>query len=362
MTEKLEKLVFIYKYLDALYYFKDVTLDDHIKRNVLRYFFVLIDDLLKIIGNIKNELFKTGKINSSQKKDFEDSIKVLRTAYDGQYDTIRDKFAAHQQPVELSDIIEWWNEIDFATISIFYDYACDIKLKLSSHTGIPFENLQPETLDFSQAVVISRNNDDVYLSHDRLASTKRNTTGMVSIHSSHEKAQIISSVIELTDHNYAIVRVINPPQTSYKKRIFEIIWFQIICDTCSLIDNLYEDISNPYHTSKSLLQEWQTIGIKGVSVLIQGHQERDISFENQLKDVRNKLGAHIDQTLPIQDIYQLYLNLMRLDNVYAYFYKHANVFRDACNLSNRTRMYAYGDTKVSDDVTNLAYSSYKEFD
>lgn len=362
MNENILKLRFIYKFLDGLYLFKNENIDDHAKRNLLRYFFVLTDNLLKLIGNIKNTLFKEGQITLDQRRNFEDSINRLKNDFDKSYDIIRDRFAAHQQELELSDIIGWWNEIDIETITIFYDELNEIKELLKMYIDDFFEPIDDYSpLDFANTPLAPKDGQSFYLAHDRLALTRQNTSGMISIHETQDKAQIILSIVNLTFANFHITTVVNNRETHYKNIIFITAWLLIICDTCSLIDNLYEDIGNKYVNSISLMNLWKRESIRGHNILEKVNAEkRDHNFETELRTVRNKIGAHLDQQMTIKELLELY-NAIDLQRVHNYFIFHANAFRLGCLEDIRTKIFASLDFKLN-GVKEFAYSPYKKFD
>lgn len=361
MTTKIKKLEFNYRLLEALNYFKNENVDDHVKRNVLRYFFVLLDNILKIIGNIKNELFCQNKISLSEKRDIEELIRKLDSDYSSNYDLIRDKFGAHQQEVPLIDLIDWWNEIDLSTCSILYDDVCRIKNKINSAFTNSFDKIDDYSpLDFSNANFLRNSEDDYYFSNDRLAQTQKNTTSLINTHNSQEKAQIILSIIPLVCDNCAITVMTDNPGTVYKNSIHMIAWLLIICDCCSLLDNLYEDISNNYVNSKSLLQIWKENKMKGYHLLSEGNSNRDIEFEKEIREVRNRMGAHIDQALTLKEILSLYYKI-DLTKVHSYFFKHANIFREGALKDNRTKIFG-GDLYTElKNVQDLSYTANKSF-
>src|SRR3990167_2791716 len=112
LNDELEKLHHIYDQLDLLYEQKSSSLSDFNKRSLLRFYFIALDNLLKIVGWVKNETRRKSKLNAAEIASLETHISTLRQSYDAAYDVIRDKLAAHQQHVDFVNTITWWNEID----------------------------------------------------------------------------------------------------------------------------------------------------------------------------------------------------------------------------------------------------------
>ena len=52
-----QKAVYTFRPLDAMYLFRNEVVRDHGKRAILRFFFIQVNSLLKLIGRLKNRLF-----------------------------------------------------------------------------------------------------------------------------------------------------------------------------------------------------------------------------------------------------------------------------------------------------------------
>lgn len=89
------KVVYTFRHLDTMYLFRNELVRDHGKRAILRFFFIQVNSLLKLIGRLKNRLFDEGTLTGESKRELEGSIASLRRSYDNAFDVIRDKFAAH---------------------------------------------------------------------------------------------------------------------------------------------------------------------------------------------------------------------------------------------------------------------------
>src|SRR5689334_20168616 len=99
-SELVDKLAYIFRNIDVCYLFRNEEVNDHAKRVILRFFFVQIDNLLKLAGRAKNALVAEGLVDKQLRNMLQEKIRVLQTDFDGWYSTIRDKLAAHSQALD----------------------------------------------------------------------------------------------------------------------------------------------------------------------------------------------------------------------------------------------------------------------
>lgn len=334
-SNNINKLLIISRFIEGLHLFSKEQVNDHCKRSILRFFFIHIDNLLKIVPRTKNNLFRECLITQKQKKEIERLTKILSKSYDNAYDTIRDKIGAHSQPVDLSSLLKWWHEIDFTTVEVLYEDATNL---LSSFSVVNCVKFLPAP-DHTPVVLPARSrlSPDVTqpsISTDRLAVMKPNTMAMIACHPSQEKAQLILSIIEFLEIDFEFTSIVEEPTTIYHSTLFEVAWLLAIMDTCSLLDNLFEDTGY----DKSLLNYWKEINAAGCHDLEDFLSRRDSEFESSLRNIRNTLAAHIDNEKPFQELYKRYLEL-DLEALYKYACIFINCFRTACRRDHRTKMF-----------------------
>ena len=352
------KLCFIHTYLEGLMYFKKETVDDHAKRNVFRYFFILVDTYLKYIGAYKNLIYRQQLINLEKRNKIEQLIRQLKNDYDNIYDTIRDKLGAHQQPLSLVEVADWWLEIDSTTVTVLYDELQEIKSLLEESLGGPLGKIISDysPLDFNDTPLAVRGTGAARVAPDRLGPAKEGAAFLVSCHETQAKTQIITSIIDLIKINWIIIGATSAQDTLYKKVLFDIAWFLVIADCCSLIDNLY--IDNQYDAS--LLSLWGRHDFKGYPFLIEGDKKREVGLESKIRDVRNKLIAHLDSDTTMKNILKLYFDL-DLKDVYSFLEYHVNAFWDGCMADIRAKVLTIPETNLR-GVLPPSADHYKPFD
>jgi len=348
-ANNIDKLLIISRFIEGLHLFCKEQVNDHCKRSILRFFFIQIDNLLKTVPRTKNNLFRECLITQKQKKEIERLTKVLSKSYDNAYDTIRDKMGAHSQPLDLISLLNWWHEIDFTTVEVLYEDATNLLSIFSVVNCVKFSVAPDHTpLALPADSKLSVNATQPSISTDRFASMKPNAMAMIACHSSQEKAQLILSIIEFLEIDFEFTSIVEEPTTIYHSTLFEVAWLLAIIDTCSLLDNLFEDTQY----DMSLLNHWKEIDVAGSHDLADCQSMRNLKFESSLRNIRNTLAAHIDDKKPFHELNKKYreLDLMAL---YNYAYLFINCFRSACRQDCRTKMFNIHNMPV-DGVISVA--------
>ncbi|MCW8966871.1 MAG: hypothetical protein OQK82_09340 [Candidatus Pacearchaeota archaeon] len=342
-THKLvEKVGWIFKLLDCGYLLRNEEMNDHAKRVLLRIVFIQVDNLLKFSGRLKNRLFTEHAIDIITKRTLEELTSKLEASYNNSFDIVRDKLSAHNQPIEILSLLDWWNSIDYSTIEILYDDAKAIQQALSPVHGISFQSIKDYSqLSIPSSNILSINRNSPQVSSDRVALAKPNTVAMIACHESQEKAQIITSIIDFLEIDFALTVVSNNPSTVYERIAFDIGWMLAIIDLCSLIDNMFE--SNQH--DRSLLDYWKD-DMEGYDYLASINQNRDAQIEEKLRLIRNKFAAHMDVNETVQNLYRSFNNI-DLSSIYLYACSLINAFLNACRMDIRTQTFLIRNTPVS---------------
>lgn len=352
-TEEIEKVFYLYKQWDALYQLRNSTLSDFNKRTYFRYFFIGIDNFLKIIGWVKNECRRTGRLSITNTKTLEALINTVRYSYDTQYDLIRDKLAAHQQALPLDESITWWNEIDTTTVDVFRDDLSHIRDVLTTLFPSHAQQIVTEHIDFSNEKEFFGLGKIVF-DTTRLGLTEPNSVSIVPCHSTQDKAALIAAAIRFLKSDFYLTTRVNNPQTETSRLLFDIGWYLAVIDLTSIIDCIFEDGKEP-----SLLTLWRQSGIKGQSLLTSFG--RDVEIESQMKSTRNKIAAHIDSQNSLSSSYQNFLTL-DLAGVHAYAIRLVNHFLNACRADIRTKMFSADGIEIPGAVALPQKNGGRPFD
>jgi len=332
----LDKFGHIVRLLDTLYLARNESFSDHAKRVVMRFFFIQIDNLEKLAGRVKNQLVASGHLKGQAQKDVEAAIKKLLGSYTNSLDQIRDKIAAHAQPLELDQFLALWGGIDYSLIELLYgdidelDRAFRVSGQMT-HARIgadyaPLRNIAATPLARDQPPILAM---------DRAGLTRENAVSIIPQSQSQKLAQLGVSIVDALLIDFWLTTLVNNPQTVFAKLLFDIGWFMVIVDTCSLIDVLFNDTMH----APSIRSIWRMEGMKGLSQLDTVAAARDSDFETSIRDLRNRLAAHIDAEDTLEALYDEYdeIDLVRL---HSYSLKLLQAFQHACRIDIRTKMFA----------------------
>lgn len=328
-----------FRLIDSVYLFRNEQVTDHAKRCVLRMLFVQIDNLLAIVPQIKNRLPNRSFEEKQIRKAIEEGLIRLKHSYHNSFDLIRDRLAAHSQPIELTSLFAWWSALDYAVVEILYGDVKEIQssLEAADLRFLPIPDYQSLRVPKSSKLAPLAS---PVISLDRLAFSRQNTAYSIPLHQSQEKVQIILSIIEFLDVDFALMCLVNNPSTTYSSSLFEVAWMLAAMDLCSLVDNLFEDTEY----DKSLLEYWKG-DMDGYASLVALNASRDIALEIKIREFRNKYAAHIDQKIPLHESKSLFENA-DLTRIHEYAHQVVNGFRETCRKDIRTGTFLIHNAKL----------------
>jgi len=340
MVVELQRAEHSFRLADAVYLFRNEAVSDYAKRSILRMFFIQIDNLLAIIPRIKNGLPSKSRNDQAARAVIEQGVLTLRRSYEEAFDLIRDRLAAHGQPIDLITLVAWWNSFDYDVVEVLHGDLKEIQSSLEA-VGITFMAIPDYSpLSIPEASKLSKLTPPM-IAADRLAFSRPNTTYLVPCHVTQEKAQIVLSIIDFLEVDFALTIIVNGPRTIYLTFLFEIAWMLAIIDLCSLIDNLFVSSSR----DKSLLEYWEG-DMKGHALLSALNSSRNHLFEQTLRGVRNRYSAHLDSASSLDDSRKLFEDIdLRMVNDYAH---HLVVgFRKSCGQDPLTRIFLIQNVPLS---------------
>jgi hypothetical protein len=358
MRDIKEKIEYIYHTTDGIYYFllnDDVS--DHSKRCVSRRFFILVDSYLEIIGFFKNNLFNENKINLITKQTLESEIKDISKEWINNYEIIRNKISAHQQDVDELKLLEWWNEIDYTTISFFYEGMRKIRNILTNeNTILTITPVDFSQINFSGTCLQKQKDSKFYLAHDRLALTKKNTVSLIGSTEFQRKCMLVLSIVDFIFIDCDVTIKTQNYDTYYKEIMFGSAWLLIACDTISLIDHLYEDSEYGASLLNVCPQDW-----KGLPILEESNLKRNNEVEISLAELRNKFAAHIDTSEQFQVLITLF-SKFNLQEMHRYCMLHMQAFQRACLSDIRSKMFTSLDQTLQGNIISISHSGHTSID
>ncbi len=292
-SNNIEKINFIYQSLEAtIYFLENEKLQPTTKRVFSRIFYLRVDDLIRILSSI--EVIK----NSAE-------LSSLESAFDRD---IRNKLSAHHQPIEPDRFISKWNNITFESLDEIWTLIKKIVKKIEEEL-----DFQLGRVDDYEILGFDINDAKIKVSNTLTGITENNTLTITPLNRLQKKIMRINTIINFVELLLDLTCKLDDPDTKYKQHLFDIAWLLIICDTYSLIENLYKNTSY----EKSLKTFFFEENIKGKELLQQGDNNRDSSFELELSAIRNQFAAHIDERKDIKKTFY--------DFFYLIWKKHTNI-------------------------------------
>ncbi|MEG3996572.1 MULTISPECIES: hypothetical protein [unclassified Microcoleus] len=329
----------------------DLINDDYEKRVLARYILVYVDAFLKLAPVLKNQI-KATEVNVNTLRE---PLKNLREDYNSFYATIRHKLSAHRQDLPLVDRIEAWNEIDDVTVNTFINDASQIYNLLNSlnfivPSFIESNDIGNSDLKFKlENLAKQEGSSGVKLAMDNLAFSRPNTVQKICTREIEKRG---SQVVSILDTIKVLRRLYLT--LSLGKDTERLGKAMLIVDTINLIDNLYPKIyTDAKYKVNSFLEISQQQGHRGYQILKDAYEQRDINAEGGLREVRNKIAAHVDDN-PSQNLKDLLalLDLTTIEQMLQVFLPAQDAFIKCCQQDVKTSSLLCHDTPLK-RVTRL---------
>lgn len=363
MKELAEKVLYCLRMMSLSDWLIKFVSDDYQKRVLARHILVYLDSFIELASQLKNKIKKTG-VNGNSVKSVKQKLNQIRQDYEDFYSKIRDKLAAHRQDLPLVQRIEAWNEIDNTTVKSFIDDALKIYNDLNNLSNIvqpftEFDSKQNCQLINNLNSLKTQNNDSPKLSSDNLAISRNNTSAITPCNKMQQRCSQITSVFSTINFLQAIYLTLSLDRDT--KRLGQAM---IIVDVFNLIDNLYPfNHSNPSHYIKSLLEICQEENLDKYSLLENSHKNRDTNTEDEFREVRNKIAAHVDSKETLNDLLVL-LDSKDIQQLIDKVFNPANqAFQDWCQSDPATYIFLVHLNPEIKNITEIEdLGGYKPYD
>lgn len=342
MNDLIEKIRWCYRMMHLAKWVCDRAADDHLKRLVARFSFIYVDALSKLLPRVKNMLKNKGNVAAAGAK-----TKQFADDYENAYAPIRDKLAAHRQHVPLHDLYEiWFTDIDATTIGVFLSDVVDTyqEFRLLDPT-LPALETSPDEADQGLKdkldAELRRGPEPIRVGSGSLDPMAPGVVALIP-GQNQEYQQIGSRLASIQEFRQLVARRLLPVTTagSDSHRLFKIAY---LTETVSLIDNMYPHAAaNPAHQYKSYLEkarEPHPRPHRGLAALEQAYSKHNHVREAELRGVRNKIAAHVDDQLPLADLLTALdgLDSAKIRSVGSPAFE---AFITTCGADPRTRMFA----------------------
>ena len=334
----------------------------------------------KIIIRIPDFINLTRRYNNSNitdnvlKQNLKEKLNNLSDEFDNKLKLQRHKLSAHFQDLEFSQRVDSWSTISKNEIDDFYTKVIEIYNLLENQNDYKevlesnFELSEQEIINIQNAVNKKDIESTPHFSNDILSITRNNTGAIIPCHPIQDKILSLNSIHLMVDFEIYLYKKLETG--AYKKLIKTI----LINDIVSFIDNLITKENSQYIGLDNIidlqLHPWNkfsyTIDKPNTFYLIK-QSKYDFKPDNEIqvaqnilnaflltfklnsiakiRDIRNKLGSHIDTNDSIEDIIILLndLNTEHLIKIYSSFY---HLFLKICNSVGYLKMLIMSPTKM----------------
>ena len=322
---------------------------DIVKRSYLRYLFILLDNFSIWAPRLTNHLFTTGAITLKNKNELKILTNKIRADYETYYESIRNKLSAHHQNIDLLLLIDLWFNIDYTTISILIDDIDSFYREIANHCNIEHPDRTNDNI-FINNPLLNGDKTEFYINPGRLGIATKNSGAMIPCHYTQEISSIAYSIADLIDMQLCLYYD-NDKNSSYFLFVLKCL---IVNDVISFIDILFND--SVY--IKSLSTAWKENSNSGYIELEQTN--RDVNFEDLLRNIRNKLCSHIDDSSDIYDNIEILENI-EIRNIANYASFLINLYNKACAREIRSCGFIFNRTPLK-GVLGIHQPEYKNFD
>jgi hypothetical protein len=209
----------------------------------------------------------------------------------------------------LGDMIEAWNEVDLVSTSILTDDARNIyDLMAEGNLDVPayreLTGVNDQTIADSIRASVSGTKPGVRFGADDLAITQPQTVTLIPVDDIQRKVMQVLGIIDGLKHSNLLHGLL--AGAIELRRIARSL---LVLDTINLTDNVLAEATGGSAPADSLIA-LAKVKMPGESkVLEQAAASRDRVAEGRIRELRNKIAAHVDAQDDLGDL------LTRLDTL-----------------------------------------------
>lgn len=286
--------------------------DDFRRRVIARWVFVYCHEFIRWARRAKNELRRRGGMRDTVRK-LEQALDELERRDWGSYEDIRHRIAAHRQTVpgpltsSIPQTNEMWTDISDATVRILSEDARAIWNLIAGAESIPaLEDFPPVSPEL-QAALEKRGYEAVPAGL---------VSGVGSFDATREDAVFVIQGGDLGEQNRQLVGAVRNVRTLSQLWLavngYEPFWRVVLAATvteaCTLHDLIYgAPAGSSGYQQPALLEvlERDEPRSAAVAVIRQGHQATDAAALAHVRDLRSRVGAHVDESIRSDQISRL---------------------------------------------------------
>lgn len=344
---------------------------DFFARVISRQIIIRIYDFITLTRQYNNSFIT----DSILKRELKNKLNLLSNDFEDKLKIQRHKLSAHFQDLDFSDRVDSWSNITKNEIDNFDIKISEIYILLSDEDD--FQEIYNNDLNLSSVetekikkiITLKDIEKEPHFSNDILSITRVNTGAIIPCHPIQDKVLSLNSIHLMIDFEIALYATF---KNSFYKQLIKTI---LTNDIISFVDNLITRENSQYNGLDKIIDlqihPWNkftyTIN-KPNSFFIIKQSKYDFKSDNEIevaqnilntflltfnlnsidkiRDIRNKLGSHIDTNDSIENIVILLndLNTEQFIKIYSNFY---HLFLKICNSVRYLQMLIMPPTKMN---------------
>jgi hypothetical protein len=283
--------------------------DDFRRRALARWVFVYGHEFIRWARRAKNEL-RSQPEQRQTVRELERALDDLEKRDWGPYEDIRHRIAAHRQTIDsaLTTSIprgnELWTDISDDAVRVLSEDARAIWNRLAAVHGVPtLDSFPPISPELQTAI------DDRGYEPARTGLV----SGVGSFDATRDDAAFIIQGDELGEQNRQLIDAVRNVRTLSQlwlavnghEPFWRVVLASTVTEACTLVDLIYSvagAASGHQQLSLHALLERDEPRSAAIPVLRQGHQTLDTGALSHVRDLRNRIGAHVADDLSVAQI------------------------------------------------------------
>ena len=312
------------------------------QRTLSRMIILRLPDFIKYSQQLNNASILQNK------KDIKNSLSALDNLYKEFLKTQRDKFSGHFQDMDFGIRIDIWSQIDFTKIDFFTGNIKEIYAKFSFIAD--YEDFSSIVFDVSALKTYSEIShklnieDGPRISTDILGITRKNTSAIIPSCDIHDKLSTLNSMELIIKYEFEIFS-----STNFSENFKYLFCEMMVVDVTSFIDNLITrtvssgakqeldgldkllDNTN-FPNAASIISTWKSTYKYEITV-------------NKYREIRNKIGAHIDENSKTADLMAL-VDALDLNEFTCFLKNLIDLKHKICISETILRTFAIGSKRI----------------
>lgn len=280
------------------------TPDDHASRVLARSAFLFLPEFVRVSRQVRNGLRPTKK-DKNEVNEIKQMLNDLERRDWGPYKVVRDRVAAHRQPIGgVDDARAWaeanrlWSELDASVVGILVDDAIEIWNALAPYVNqAPLLGL-PEIDERDLGELASEGSAGVRIGAGSFDETRRDS---ISIIQGGDVGERLREVADTIDHFEILVDAYGGLKANLSCR--RLLTSAFVIEINGLVELVLEIPAgrSPSHRYQPLVD---LVGEKTpeYAPLALARDSIPMREMRQLRDIRNKICAHIDDRVPLRQL------------------------------------------------------------